>query len=231
MPGFSEQRPMVIPRWGFTLKEVSQMLRDTIVNYAGDGKVVLVVHDWGSYFGFVYCEEYPESVDKFVTLDIGLSTPKDLTLKEKLVDLSYKGLLALAFVFRAVGLPTFGALMVGLYPWSLLGPCPKETAVPPRTKRYFSEAKDGFDVAMCYPYAQLFRGLFNGSLKRPQHPLMPTLFLYGTKKRMMFHSSAFLRTLESKNDGSKHKALTCGHFIQAQQPQEAIHGIKQFLQQ
>ena len=41
-------------------------------------------------------------------------------------------------------------------------------------------------------------------------PSMPTLFIYGTRKRMMFHTDRFLGELRERTDGSRSVALDCG---------------------
>jgi len=122
-----------------------------------------------------------------------------------------------------------GALLVGLFPWQTMGPCPHETKVPARAKEFFTPK--GFDVATCYPYFRLFAKMLSKTTTTlwPSYPRgIPTLFIYGKNKRIMFHSAAFLRTIDSE-PGSTYKAYDCGHFIQAQQPEQAIHDIKVFL--
>eukprot|EP00634_Sargassococcus_sp_CCMP2135_P011685 CAMPEP_0198657822 /NCGR_PEP_ID=MMETSP1467-20131203/20156_1 /TAXON_ID=1462469 /ORGANISM="unid. sp., Strain CCMP2135" /LENGTH=290 /DNA_ID=CAMNT_0044394049 /DNA_START=15 /DNA_END=887 /DNA_ORIENTATION=- len=229
LPGFSATLKQEVPRWGYSLDSVTQMLRDTVVaEVGGDEKVVLVCHDWGSYFGLDYCQKFP--VSKFVSLDVGVYSPFEHGLKAVFLDVLYKGCLACGFALRALGLPSVGALLVGLFPWRTLGPCPFETAVPPRAKEFFTP--QGFDVATCYPYFRLFTKILSSPFSGDNWPAyprgIPTLFLYGKNKRVMFHSAAFLRTIDAE-PGSAHKAYDCGHFIQAQQPHQAIADIKAFL--
>ncbi|KAJ8609822.1 hypothetical protein CTAYLR_008120 [Chrysophaeum taylorii] len=223
-PGYSTEQPVTIPRWGFAFDEVVAMLRATIVAHFGERKIVLVGHDWGSYVCFLYVNRYRDSIDKFVTLDVGLYAPKDMTLASNLLDVGYKGTLALAFVFRAIGVPVLGILAVALYPWKFLGPCPYETKVPPRVKDWFKKP----DLGLCYPYFNLFAGVFTNTFPVPKLSNVPTLFLYGKNKRIMFHSSAFLMALD-KADNSKHIAYDCGHFMQSQVPGPVADAVADFI--
>lgn len=225
LPGYSPTDKTPVPRWGYSFDQVVDMLRETITTEFGERKIVLVVHDWGSYVGMIYAQRYSDSVEKLVTLDVGMYGPKDMTLKSNLIDLAYKSTLATAFVFRAIGLSVFGHLTCALFPWSLVGPCPHETKVPPRVSQWFKKP----DLAMCYPYFHLFKGIATKSISMPKFPTMPVLFLYGKNKRIMFHSDKFLNKLNQATDGSTSVAMDCGHFLQAQKPEETAKAVSDFL--
>lgn len=226
MPGYSTSNAVDIPRWGFDFDEIVEMLRATVVANFGEKKVVVVGHDWGSYVTLLYVNRYSEFVAKYITLDVGLYSLTDQPLKDKLVDLGYKGLLATAFVLRALRLGVFGIVLVALYPWGLIGPCPHETEMPRRTTAWFAKP----DIGLCYPYFQLFKGVFFRTLPVPKFPKMPVLFVYGKRKRIMFHSAAFLRAIEKTENGSAYEALDCGHFMQAQMPDQVARLMKAFLE-
>uniref|UniRef100_A0A6S8CRA2 AB hydrolase-1 domain-containing protein n=1 Tax=Aureoumbra lagunensis TaxID=44058 RepID=A0A6S8CRA2_9STRA len=229
MPGFSQRIKQEIPRFGFTFDEIISALDQTIKIVIGtETKFDLLAHDWGSAIAFMYLQKKPKNIEKFITLDIGLYTPKSLTWKELVVDIGYKGTLALAFLWRAFGLPTIGILCFALFPWKFLGPCPHEPSVPPSVAQFFKRP----NLDMCYPYFQLFKGILTSTLKLPtpsSFPLPPCLFIYGKRKRIFFHSAAFLRSLQAANNGSKVIAFDCGHFIQSQCPTETANEVRTFL--
>ena len=68
------------------------------------------------------------------------------------------------------------------------------------------------DFKTCYPYFVLWTDLLLGRAWMPAMPSMPTLFIYGTRKRMMFHTDRFLSELRERTDGSRSVALDCGHL-------------------
>ena len=67
----------------------------------------------------------------------------------------------------------------------------------------------------------------------PKFPKCPTLFMYGLKKRVLFHGQKFLSFLEKQkfNDGSynKHIAIQGGHWCQYDQPDLMVNEINAFL--
>mmetsp|Transcript_13008 Transcript_13008/g.52079 ORF Transcript_13008/g.52079 Transcript_13008/m.52079 type:complete len:271 (-) Transcript_13008:614-1426(-) len=249
-PGFSEnQKNDDVPRWGLSFDAVVDRLRATIVDAAGaDAQVVLVGHDWGAYAAMLYAQRYRRTVARLVLLDVGVYAPRDQSLFANVVDVGYKGVLCFAFACKALGVPVLGLLAMASYPWRWLGPCPHEHhGVPPRVRRWFRRP----DLALCYPYFHLFKGLLSGTLPKmessspprrgdpaarggdiqsPSYPAPPpTLYLYGTRKRIMFHSAAFLRTLDARKDGSRSRALDCGHYLQAQRPDDVAAEIHAFI--
>ena len=82
----------------------------------------------------------------------------------------------------------------------------------------------------CYPYFVLWTDLLLGRAWMPAMPSMPTLFIYGTRKRMMFHTDRFLAELRERTDGSRSVALDCGHFLQAQKPDEVAAELTSFFE-
>ena len=79
-------------------------------------------------------------------------------------------------------------------------------ALPAGVQEWFSAP----DFKTCYPYFVLWTDLVLGRAWMPAMPSMPTLFIYGTRKRMMFHTNRFLDELRERTDGSRSVALDCG---------------------
>ena len=83
--------------------------------------------------------------------------------------------------------------MMCIYPWQLIGPCPHDIKTGHfLTRTSFTDGIwGGVHCWMNYPY---FYTVINplAALSLP-FPNVPTLYVYGTKKRSMFHNDKFLR--------------------------------------
>lgn len=178
--------------------------------------------------GLLYSEKYSIEVVKLALLDIGHQTMADaaeMTLMEKIVGPTYQLFLAGCFVLDAVGLRWLAALGQMLFPWQTIGPCPHEFALPARVEEWFSAP----DFKICYPYYVLWKQILFGTAWMPAMPSMPTLFIHGLRKRMRFHTGRFLDELYERTDGSRSIALDCGHFMQAQMPDEVAAELMSFF--
>ena len=88
-----------------------------------------------------------------------------------------------------------GDVMLGVFPYQLIGPCPHERNVP----RHVREVH----AWMCYPYLHLHWGMLAGTLPPigfPPSRGIPLLYVYGARKRAMFHSPGFLRSIEDESE-------------------------------
>lgn len=57
--------------WGLTLPEVVDRLSKAVEEHSKKKQVTLIIHDWGSLFGFYLQGERPDLVSRIATLDIG----------------------------------------------------------------------------------------------------------------------------------------------------------------
>ena len=119
-------------------------------------KITLVAHDWGAFAAYAMIGRRPELFERAVMFDIGLITPKLLPKLSWLVIGLYQWWLALSFVVSQV-LPIVGTLvgdvMLGVFPWRLVGPCPHDAKVGiPRPWREVHSW-------MCYPYLHIWRDI------------------------------------------------------------------------
>jgi pimeloyl-ACP methyl ester carboxylesterase len=57
---------------------------------------------------------------------------------------------------------------------------------------------------------------------------MPTMFIYGTQKRCMFHTPAFEAKMKV-TDGNVVRAYDCAHWIMFQKPKELNSDLRAFL--
>ena len=202
--------------FGYTFKSIVDSLALSLEEaYEKSSSLTLVAHDFGSYIALRYVSEYPKAVTKLVLLDVGVGI--DERWWAIAIATSYRLWLALP-VFLLSRLHNFvGLLMMILYPWKLIGPTPYETPETmcrnPREIRAF----------MAYPYFHLLLGAlsFDKELVPKFNSRIPTLFIYGTKKRCNFHASSFLTDL-SNAKGCEHHALNCGHWVQNEKAEEVV---------
>ena len=239
LPGFSASQRQKIPRWGYDFDEIVRAMDRTIKSVVGPSKRVacLVGHDWGSVISFLYCERH--AVEKFVTLDVGIAW-NDLSWTSFIIIAAYLTTLALAFLCRALGLSFLGFIIVSIFPYTLIGPIPYETHLPARATEFVHH----LDLGLCYPFFHFLKHFLFGVRRSPSGalnprddwalfplipPNIPTLFLFGTRKRAAFHGDAFLNAIDSRHDGSTWGALDTGHFLHTELPDELAAILLDFL--
>ena len=90
---------------------------------------------------------------------------------------------------------------------------------------------------MLYPYWHFHMGPEGYFRKGPKQMLRPRypvancklLFMYGTKKRCMFHGPEFLEKID-KDEGSSWRAFDAGHWVQTSGFQsEIVSEMRQFM--
>jgi pimeloyl-ACP methyl ester carboxylesterase len=216
-------------RWGYSPAEVVQMIEAAVTEHLGPTRAFdLLVHDWGCYWGYVLAYRHPSRVGKLVALDVG---PPHRFGAERVRGVAWQlpYQLYFAFVFwigARVSQTVAQALLVGMFRsgfWRLVGPLPANCAPMPR-------GLGEVQWWMCYPYFQVFYSLLLRlpMPRAPRMPAAPLLFLWGERKRCMFHSEEFLKRL-AQAPGSYGVALDCGHWIQAEKPQELHAAMRDFL--
>mmetsp|Transcript_34387 Transcript_34387/g.97409 ORF Transcript_34387/g.97409 Transcript_34387/m.97409 type:complete len:315 (-) Transcript_34387:317-1261(-) len=209
--------------WGYPIPKIVDMLEESMKEAVPEGdKATLVVHDWGAFIGLQYLlrEASLKCVDRLVLMDVG-PKPKG-SLGNWVAIITYQTYLSTAFLVSRLTLNIFGDIMMALFPWKLIGPCPYETVMPPRTS-----GPAGSRMAYPYFWTQMALLFAPSTLRSPKpagsHPTgplsLPTTFVYGKNKRATFHTEDFLQKLEA-TDSYKAVGLDCGHFIQVQKPDE-----------
>lgn len=86
---------------------------------------------------------------------------------------------------------------------------------------------------MCYPYFQSFCW-FIGNYEQAKkisnyNSPFPVLFLYGGKKRVMYHGESYLTYLDSRPDCRCKCFENDGHWLHWTSPDEVTNEIKKFL--
>jgi pimeloyl-ACP methyl ester carboxylesterase len=217
MPDYD--KPAGTTWFGHSFNSIVASLRVDVAKAAACGPVTLVGHDWGAYIVQRFAQAHPSLVSRLVLLDIGYGVHVP-SIKWTLL---YQWYLVGAYaVSRVPFLGKYaGLLMLGLFPWKWLGPCPHEYKVPVNPA--------GVQPHMCYPYAWIWSTLLLDKAATPRFQKnIPTLFVHGKRKRAFFHNDKFLQVLD-KTEGCEHHALDCGHWIQTQKPDELLAIMRRWL--
>lgn len=197
LPGFERGSA----RRGYTLDEIIALIHKVVEQVAG-GPATLLLHDWGSFFGYQYALRHPAQVRRIVSVDIGDAGSRrhvaELSAPAKAFTVGYQLWLALAW---RVG----GGVGDGMARWM--------------ARR--AGARSDFDritANMGWPYdQQWFKGGFRKA--QPFRPSCPMLFIYGTRKAFMFHSSAWAAEVGAR-PGSAVLALPTSHWVMCDAPAE-----------
>lgn len=213
--------------WGYSFADTVAALGAAIEpHYKRGSPVHLVGHDWGSYICQLYVKKFPASVSKLVLLDVGKETvtyTKDFKLVASLVRFSYMSWLAFCFIVSRLS-SSISKVLINIYPWYLVGPCPYETDVPVP----FGFFGGDFPAFVTYPYFQLFLNL--GTLETvPFESCVPQLYLFGKRKRTNFHEDSYLEYLSQHNECSFKEFKNDGHWLHWTSPSDVTAEMQKFL--
>ena len=187
----------------------------------------MLIHDWGSAYGFLLQRDRPDLISRIATLDVGGSGDKSKT--NMLFSLSYQ--LLFSFLF-ALGDPLATWFMKLFY---IFMPIASMGTVPRKVSELTS--------SMMYPYYQIFfMHLFNpkdeylkqmkggGGLHEVDGSKCPVFFAYGAGKPIMFHSDKWIESLETQKN-CKAISMECGHWIMTDKPKELNEELITWLQE
>jgi len=172
--------------------------------------VILMLHDWGCFFGYQFAMRHPTRVSCVVGVDIGDHNSAALMRswggKEKLAVAGYQLWLAMAWFIGRHLSESMGTQMTrAMARWLR---CPTEPGL--------------ITYKMNYPYAMQWFGTAGGFRQAAQIKMpMPLLYVYGERKPFMFHSPAWLEKTASQ-PGNLVQGLPCGHWVMVSRP-EAFH--------
>jgi pimeloyl-ACP methyl ester carboxylesterase len=178
-----------------------------------DRPVVLLLHDWGCFFGYQFAMRYAPRVAGVIGVDIGDSLssdyPRSLTLKAKASILAYQTWLAAAWRLG-------GAMGDAMTRWTAR--LARAGATPSR-----------IHAGMNDPYDILWTGS-HGSYRSAVRfdPPCPMLFIYGTRKPFLFHTPRWATALAAR-EGCQVRAFDTGHWVMVQQPQQFNQAVREWL--
>ncbi len=186
-------------RGGYSFQELIQQLHSTIEEVQPNGKVLLLTHDWGSYIGYLYERLHSDKIDKMVMLDVGGHLMPNPLAAGMII--GYQWTLIFLWILGGV-FPQFATNCTRQFA--------KLIKVPPKQ---VSQVKSSWN----YPYAYLWKAVFFpwfGDYKVllfTYKPTSPILYMYGTRKPLMFHSKKWLRMVESTK--GRNVAVEGGHWF------------------
>jgi len=230
MPNYeAEPVPGKFSTWGYSFGELVIMLENVINRRFGAGKkFTLICHDWGCFLGYRYLYSHSDRVERICCFDVALfNTSGFIKISDALRIFCYQTWFATAFFWRQIipFLP-IGEIIFWLFFFvsrhilTFLGPLyPSDR--PPRSHK---NVHSGF----CWIYFRFWTSqLFNSSDVVVRLPTMPFLFMYGTKKNLMFHTDSTLDQIVA--NGGRYLGLPTGHWVQNEMPAEATKEIKAFM--
>ena len=190
LPGFEPGAP----KRAHPFSELMQFLLGAAEKYCPGERVTLLLHDWGCLFGYQFAMRHPELVERVIGVDIGDAGSRahlaQIGASGKLKIVAYQVWLALAWVLGSDAMARMMARLIRV-------PAGREVR-----------------AQMGYPYAMRWFGVAGGFRDlRVFKPHCPMLFLYGTRKPVMFHSDTWARGVESR-------AFNTGHWLMVQAREE-----------
>jgi cis-3-alkyl-4-acyloxetan-2-one decarboxylase len=213
LPGFDVSEPGK----AYSLDEVVEAITAVVQVAAPGEKVILMLHDWGCFYGYQFASRHPELVERVVGVDIGDAGSrrnlKELGLTGKLAIVAYQYWLALAWRLGASVNGRIGDAMArGM---ARLLRCPTD----PRSIGW----------QMGYPYAVRWLGAAGGVRGlRTFKPHCPMLFMYGEKKPVMFHSRGWAEELAA-NPVNQVLPFPTGHWIMVSRRTEFNQAVLAWL--
>ena len=233
-------------RFGYSPDECASMIDDCITDALGPTRQYdVVMHDWGCVWGYALAARRSERVRKMVSIDVG---PIASTINQQLAEgkrpklggsgttqrgalwmLPYQLTFALIFWTGARLHPLLGhtALLIAALLAPLLGPMNllfnplRQLPRPLLQVRWW----------MCYPYYQLWIKHILARTPLPDTPLVPdapVLYVWGERKRCMFHTEEFVAAVRAR-PGSRAVGFDCSHWVMHERPSELHAEMRAFL--
>lgn len=198
LPGFDLSKP---PR-AMSQAQIVALIAAVVDCVSPNQPVTLLMHDWGSHFGFQFAAHHPRRVARIISVDIGDTSSaeyrRSLSIKSKWEVLRYQVWLALA--------------------WKLGGDLGNRMVRYMARERHCpTVAGDQIGWQMAYPYAMRFGACGGMGDSVPYMPHCPVLYVYGERKSTMWHSPKWLETVSSL-PGGRVRGFATGHWPMVEQP-------------
>lgn len=198
LPGYATDKP----RKYYDLNAMVEII-DAIVTQVGEGKpVTLMIHDWGSFFGFQFYMRNKEKVSKIISIDIGDAGSPEHKLSTK----------AKAFMF--------GYQIKLAAAWKIGGAWGDK--ITRKMAKRFNAPGDPETISSSMTYSYYWKWS-NALTGRPLDNLQiditcPLLFAYGKNKPGMFHSLPWEEKMGAI-PGNKVVAFDTRHWVMTEQPE------------
>lgn len=197
-PNFSDKMKL---RWGLEIDVIIELIKATIDSYEkSSGKSytkIIVSHDWGAFFTYLFEAKYPNYLKEMLTIDVGVGIE---SIKHKIFIFTYQTYLASAFF---IGGP-IGDYMVKLF-YNLFVKHQEYLMKPEESERV--------DSSWAYLYFNVLKNII--SIRKFQDSYVrkiPIVYLYGENKSFQFHSSKFIEDIKIDTRSEVH-AFKTGHWV------------------
>lgn len=201
LPGYDIRQP----RRGHGFDDVTGCIARVVDAVSPSDPVVLVVHDWGCFYGYQVALRHPQRVAALVGIDIGdahtAAFRRSLALRAAAMAAGYQLWLTLAWRLAGLGAPALADRM---------------TRWMARTMGCRSDPAE-IGACMNYPYDITWTGSYGGFRGRLL-PLdaaalpWPMFYAWGTAKPFPFHTGEWVQRLSAQ---PRHRAMPfdCGHWV------------------
>ncbi|TKB00726.1 alpha/beta hydrolase [Alteromonas portus] len=192
LPGFSSTDTCISP----SLEELIELFKQITVSVSPNKPIILMIHDWGSLFGYHFYNQYPDLIAKIISVDIGdwKSWQDNSSLYTKSLAFMYQITLALSWKINGLLGTSITHLLAHMFG-------------SPTHKRHIS-------ANMNYPYWYFwFGGRQNYKRQfRDFNPSCPFLFIYGENKPMSGHDSQWL-SIQTAKSGNESHSIKADHWL------------------
>lgn len=224
---------------------------------------ILMTHDWGAVVGHLFINRAIEEPsftqhkpDRVVMLDVLLrpnpySNYREVlrgtdiykpTRRDYLISLSYRTAFALSFAALQYISETAGLILLAILKTIVFSILKLNPLHDFEGGHFRERAKDlKHFLYMMYPYYHMFKEMAKGSesvFTAATLPLdlkeTPVLYIYGSKKNVMFHDYSSIALLErEEREGLSESRVVrledCGHWMYCQEPEVCESEIRKFL--
>ena len=184
---------------GYDFPELAERLAATVREVQPEGSIGLVIHDWGTYLGYLLERNEPGMVNRIAAMDVGAHI-KPENLKTSLMIVGYQWALIACWLAGGI-LPPLGNLMtrgVGTV-----------IRVP---KRKLATVRSRINYLYFYLWRRILLPGKNSNLIHHYRPQCPVMFLFCKRKPLMFHSSRWLKTVD-ESGGYSEGIDGAGHWL------------------
>jgi pimeloyl-ACP methyl ester carboxylesterase len=200
-------------RQATSLEQMLTLFDKVVDAVSRDRPIVLLLHDWGCFFGYQYAMVRPDRIERVIGIDIGdAASPAhvaSLTVPAKAMMASYQ--LWLAAAWRVGG--SLGDAMTRAMARAIKAPAPPEQ----------------IHAGMNYPYDIRWTGSHGSYRERRSVELAcPLLFIYGRRKPFMFHSPAWAAAVAAQR-GCEVIAMDAGHWVMREQAAAVNEAIVRWM--
>ena len=158
-------------KWGYDCEDLLTMLNNTIDHLVPDKskKIYFVGHDWGSFYGLMYENRYPQRVEKLIAIDVGvissISSPK---ISDLLKLVLYQHWFAICyFISQAIN------FNLGNYLFKLFFKIVPKCLQALTHDKIFHRKDEEVSVSLCYIYYYFWRRYLLSLSFNPFRPVYP----------------------------------------------------------